>query len=94
MNIFLIIIITVLIFLLFYTALEYKKIKLAHDVEISNLNLIITDLLSIQNKQNSAVKLSNDLKLKLQNSRVTIDKNLLNLQNELIQTLKENNLVD
>ena len=38
-------------------------------------------------------KLSDDLKIKLQDSRVEIDKKLLNLQNELIEKLVDNNLV-
>jgi hypothetical protein len=85
---------TVLIIAFCFLFQENHKIKRQHRTEILNLNTIISELLSIQNQQNGAVQLSDDLKIKLQNSRVEIDKKLLNLQSELIEKLVINELLD
>ena len=94
MSLFLTVIIVSLLacFLIFFK--NNKKMNQQHRSEIVHLKNIISDLLLLQNQQNGAVKLSDDLKIKLHNSRVEIDKKLLNLQNELIEKLIDNRLAD
>ena len=93
MNIYFLMLIAILTVPFFLIVLQYNKMKNAHEIEISKLNAIIVELLTVQSQQNGAIKLSDDLKIKLQDSRVEIDKKLLNLQNELIEKLVDNNLV-
>ena len=94
MSFFLIVVIAGLLvcFLIFFQ--NNQKMNRQHKKEIINLKNIISNLLKLQNQHIGAVKLSDDLKVKLQNSRVEIDKKLLNLQGELIEKLVFNKLID
>ena len=93
MNLF--IIITILLFfgIFCYLFLEIYNLKSQHRLEIANLNGIISELLHVQSQREGALKLSDDLNGILKNSRVEIDKKLLNLQGELIEKLVNNNLI-
>ena len=94
MSFFLIVVIAGLLvcFLIFFQ--NNQKMNRQHKKEIINLKNITSELLKLQNQHIGAVKLSDDLKIKLQNSRVEIDKKLLNLQGELIEKLVFNKLID
>ncbi len=94
MNLLLIVTVFILLVCFYFLFKENYKIKAQHREEILNLNTIISELVSIQNKQSGAIQLSEELKIKLQNSRVVIDKKMLNLQNELIEKLVDNGLAD
>ena len=94
MSFFYLTIVSILSFLFYLLFKENHKIKTEYRKEISNLNSIISDLLKLQNQQNGAVKLSDELLKKLHESRLKIDKNLLNLQHELIEKLIDNNLIN
>ncbi len=94
MNILFILTLLILLICFYFLFQENNKIKIQHRAEILNLKTIISELISIQNKQNGAIQLTEELRIKLQNSRVIIDKKMLNLQNELIEKLVNNGLID
>ena len=94
MNIFFVIVALVLLGTFCYSLQKNYNLKTKHQAEIDNLNAIISELLIIQSKHSSALQLSDDLLMRLKNSRVEIDKKLLNLQNELIEKLVTNNLFE
>ena len=94
MNLFFLIIILVLLVTFYYLFQNNYNLKNKHQAEIDNLNAIISELLIIQSKHSSALQMSDDLLNRLKNSRVEIDKKLLNLQSELIEKLINNKLVE
>ena len=83
-----------LIGIFYYLFIEIYNLKSQHRLEIAHLNGIISELLHVQSQREGALKLSDDLNCKLKNSRVEIDKKLLNLQGELIEKLVNNNLIN
>lgn len=87
-------IVVILSLLLLFFIVENIKIKKHHENEVVNLKSIITDLLFAQNQQKNALQLSDELKIKLQTSRVVIDEKMISLQNDLISKLIDNNLVE
>lgn len=94
MDIFLVIFSAVFLIVFYAVHLKSNQIEKAHQQEVLQLKNIISELLLIQKQQNGALELSQQLKIKLQDSRVIIDNKMLNLQNELISKLVENNLID
>lgn len=94
MNIFFVVIVLVLFGTFCYMFQNNYNLKNKHQVEIDNLNAIISELLIIQSKHSSALQLSDNLLIRLKNSRVEIDKKLLNLQSDLIEKLATNNLLN
>ena len=87
-------IVVILSLLLLFFIVENINIKKHHENEVVNLKSIITDLLFAQNQQKNALQLSDELKIKLQTSRVVIDEKMISLQNDLISKLIDNNLVE
>ena len=94
MNLFFLIIILVLLVTFYYLFQNNYNLKNKYQAEIDNLNAIISELLIIPSKHSSALQMSDDLLNRLKNSRVEIDKKLLNLQSELIEKLINNKLVE
>lgn len=94
MNLFLVFVMSTLIAVFVFFLLENRKIKISHQNEVARLKALITELLQIQSQQQGALQLSDELKFKLQQSRVEIDKKLINLQGELIEIVAINGLAD
>ena len=80
MIVFAFVLISVLTFCVLFFFIENKKIQKEHQLELGRLNALISDLRAIQIGQQQALKLSDDLKLKLETSRIEIDQKMLNLQ--------------
>ena len=87
-------IIVILFIGFFILILENLKIIASHQKELIHLNDIITELRATQSTQNGIVLLSDALICKLNQSRVEIDKKMLNLQNDLIEKMIDNSLIE
>ncbi len=82
-----------IILIVFYIYL-FQKLKYKHKSEIKTSQLVIDELKQIQNKQKETIFLSEQSEIKLQSSRLNIDKELIDLQNELVSKLISNKLID
>ena len=94
MNIFIIVVMLFLFGAFCYLFQKNYNLKTNHQVEIDNLNVIISELLIMQSKYSSAIQLSDDLLFRLKNARIEIDKKLINLQSDLISKLIDSKFND
>ena len=83
MSIGLIFIIILLSVLVFYLILQIRKAKEIHELKIKQLQEVILQLVSEQKVHSSKLKLSDELKIKLNEARISLDENILELQHEL-----------
>ena len=79
----LIFIILLLSALVFYLIVQIKKANENHKVKIEQLQEVILQLVKEQKIHSSNLKLSEELKIKLFEARISIDENILELQHEL-----------
>jgi hypothetical protein len=91
MILLLICIILVLIGFILYVTYQFKENKKIHSEKIINLQNVIFDLLQEQKQQSLHLKLSDELKNKLLEARISIDENIMDLQHDLVSVISKKN---
>lgn len=76
-----------------YLITQIKSNNLKHQRKISELKTVISNLLVEQNVQSSNLIISDELKNKLKDARITIDENIMELQYDLVSIVSKNNLL-
>lgn len=90
----LIFIIVLLSLTIVYITIDFKKTKSRHVKKVAELNYVIAGLASNNDIQSGQLKLSDELKIKLNIARETIDKDILAMQHDFVKTLIKNKLVE
>lgn len=80
-------IILLLLVLVCYLIIQIKKTEKNHYIKIRQLQDVIFQLVKEQNIYSLNVKLSEELKSKLLEARISLDQNLLDLQYELFSKI-------
>jgi Flp pilus assembly protein TadB len=93
MILFLTFIIILLTVFSIYLITQIKSNNLKHQRKISELKTVISNLLVEQNVQSSNLIISDELKNKLKDARITIDENIMELQYDLVSIVSKNNLL-
>lgn len=70
---------------------QLKISKRLHSDKVNKLKIVIFDLLEEQKKQSFKLRLSEDLRTKLSEARITIDENVMELQHDLFYLISKNN---
>ena len=76
-----------------YLITQIKSNNLKHQRKISELKTVISNLLVEQNVQSSNLIISDELKNKLKDARITIDENIMELQYDLVSIVSKNDLL-
>lgn len=76
-----------------YLITQIKSNNQKHQRKISELKTVISNLLVEQNVQSSNLIISDELKNKLKDARITIDENIMELQYDLVSIVSKNNLL-
>ncbi|HLA55687.1 MAG TPA: hypothetical protein VK623_06285 [Flavobacterium sp.] len=74
--------------------IDFKKAKSRHELKIGELNYAIVQMMASNDSQLGQLKLSDELKEKLKTARETIDKDMLAMQYDFVETLSKNKLLD
>lgn len=82
-------IIFVLIGVILYVTYQFERNKKIHSEKITTLQNVIFDLLQEQKQQSLHLKLSDELKNKLLEARISIDENIMDLQYELVSVISK-----
>lgn len=83
----LIVIILLLFALVLYLILQMRKAKDIHDVKIKQLQELVLQLVKEQKVHSSKLKLSDELKIKINEARISLDENILELQHDLFSEI-------
>ncbi len=75
-------------------SIDFRYAKVQHRQKVDELNHIIVQLMSSNDAQLSQLRLSDELKDKLNEARESIDKDLMAIQHDLVGTLSKNGLID
>lgn len=78
----------------FYLIAQISRNKTRHKSRILELEHVIFKLKEEQKNQSKNLKLSEELKEKLQEARITIDKDIMELQYDLVAIVSKNNLIN
>lgn len=76
-----------------YLITQIKSNNQKHQRKISELKTVISNLLVEQNVQSSNLIISDELKNKLKDARITIDENIMELQYDLVSIVSKNDLL-
>lgn len=76
-----------------YLITQIKSNNQKHQRKILELKTVISNLLVEQNVQSSNLIISDELKNKLKDARITIDENIMELQYDLVSIVSKNNLL-
>lgn len=79
----LVFIIALLLVLVFNLIIQINKAEENHDLKIKQLQAVISQMVQEQNEQSLHLKLSEELLIKLQEARISLDENILELQYDL-----------
>lgn len=93
MILFLTFIIILLTVFSIYLITQIKSNNQKHQRKILELKTVISNLLVEQNVQSSNLIISDELKNKLKDARITIDENIMELQYDLVSIVSKNNLL-
>lgn len=77
-----------------YITIDFKRTKNSHEKKVNELNYTIVGLMANNDNQLGQLKLSDELKGKLIAARETIDKDMLAMQYDFVETLSKNKLLD
>ncbi|RZJ30933.1 MAG: hypothetical protein EOO48_03620 [Flavobacterium sp.] len=73
--------------------INFSKAKRSHAQKVGELQYVIVQLTAHNDEQIDKLKLSDALREKLQTARETIDKDLISMQYDFVETLAKNNLI-
>ena len=76
-----------------YLITQIKSNNQKHQRKILELKTVISNLLVEQNVQSSNLIISDELKNKLKDARITIDENIMELQYDLVSIVSKNDLL-
>ena len=93
MILFLTFIIILLTVFSIYLITQIKSNNQKHQRKILELKTVISNLLVEQNVQSSNLIISDELKNKLKDARITIDENIMELQYDLVSIVSKNDLL-
>ncbi len=89
--------ISIIIFLslcIVWLSINYTRSRQKYKSKVGELNLLIVAMSEINAQQSGQLVLSDELRIKLNQARMGIDRELLALQADNIATLQKNNLLD
>jgi len=70
-----------------------RRIRNRHEQHIFELQHMIVKLAEVGERRAGQLQLSDDLRIKLENARREIDREMMNLQKDMASTLSKNNLI-
>jgi len=89
----LIIIIVFLTLTIVVLSVNFKRAQLSHNQKVGELQYVIVQLTADSDEKLAKLKLSNELKQTLKAAREKLDRDLMAIQHETIETLSKNNLI-
>lgn len=75
-------------------SINFRKAQLSHNLKVSELQYAIVQLMADNEGRLAQLKLSDELKEKLQSAREKLDRDLMVVQHDLVEKLVHNGLVD
>ena len=87
MTLFLFLFVIILMVFVIYLIYELNSASENHSVKIKQLQEVIFQLIKEQKIHSSHLKLSEELKFNLHKARITLDKNILDLQHDLFSKI-------
>lgn len=74
-------------------SINFRKAQLSHNQKVGELQYVIVQLTADNDDKLSRLKLSDELRQKLQFAREKIDREVMMMQHDIIETLSKNNLI-
>jgi hypothetical protein len=75
-------------------SIGYARTKRAHEQKVGALNAVIAELLVLNKHQIDQLRLSDELKEKLAGARLSIDRDVLAVQSDLVAVLSKNGSIE
>lgn len=74
-------------------SVNFRKARLSHDHKVNELQYVIVQLTADNHEKLAQLKLSDELREKLHFAREKIDRDILAMQHDFIDTLSKNDLI-
>jgi len=75
-------------------SLDSRRTRLRHERHVAELQYAIVQLTADNDDQLRQIRLSDDLRQKLINARHALDRDLMEVQHDMVETLSRHNLLD
>lgn len=75
-------------------SINFRKAQLSHNQKVSDLHDVIAQLTADNDEKLAQLELSDELRLTLQSARDKLDRQILDLQHDLVGKIVQHGLVD